>query len=78
MLSSIVLQKESAPRAASWRLSGDYPRGLAPRRCGRADRCIDHKCNVSAVLPNRYIPFQMQYICFPTLWEMGLLTRLLV
>jgi hypothetical protein len=58
--------------ATVWRLSGDC---LATVRA--ADRYIDHKCNVSAVLPNRYIPFQMECICFPALWEMGLLTRLL-
>ncbi len=62
-------------QAASWRLSGDC---LATVRCARADGYIHLTCNVSAALLNRYILFQMQYICFPALWEMGLLTRPLV
>jgi len=55
-------------------------RPLAPSRCDRADRYIDHECNVSAVLPNRYIPFQMQCICSRIVGKpsaAGVLARLL-
>jgi hypothetical protein len=63
------------------------PASAAPMRPGRwiyrsQMQCICRAAeqihlwtNVFTVLPYRYICRQMQCVCFPALWEMGLLTR---